>query len=49
MGTISRGDRSALWQKAQPYQDLIDKLFYRIAGLSDAESKELESRLAAML
>ncbi len=48
-GTISRSDRSALSETAQPYQNLIDTLFYRMAGLSDAETAGLESRLAQML
>jgi type I restriction-modification system DNA methylase subunit len=48
-GEISRADRSALDPRAQPYQDLIDRLFYLMAGLSDTEIVGLESRLAAML
>jgi len=46
---ISRRDRSALDSKAQPYQDLIDALFYRMAGLNNAEVAGLEARLARML
>ena len=48
-GEIARTERSALDNKAQPYQDLIDQLFYRMAGLSDEEVAGLESRLARML
>ncbi len=48
-GVISRSDRSALSEKAQPYQDLIDCLFYRMAGLTNAEAGGLESRLSEML
>jgi len=35
--------------KAQPYQDLIDRLFYKLAGLSDEEAMGLEQRLSTML
>jgi hypothetical protein len=48
-GDISRADRSALAPDARPYQDLIDKLFFRMAGLSDTEEKGLEDRLSRML
>lgn len=48
-GVISRAARAALHPDAQPYQDLIDKLFYALAGLTDAESVALEERLARML
>ena len=48
-GPISRSDRSALDPKAQPYQDFIDQLLYRLAGLTPAESQALETRLATML
>lgn len=48
-GVISRRDRSALDPKGQKYQDLIDKLFYRIAGMTDAEASGMESRLAKMI
>ncbi len=34
---------------AQPYQDFIDRLFYRMAGLTEDESAGLEERLARML
>ena len=48
-GDIARSDRSALDPKAQPYQDLLDRMLYRMAGLSDEEAAGLESRLATML
>jgi hypothetical protein len=34
---------------AQPYQDLIDRLLYRLAGLSEAAAAALEKRLEKML
>jgi len=48
-GEIARADRSTLHPSAQPYQDLIDQLLYRMAGLSDAEINGLEERYAKML
>jgi hypothetical protein len=48
-GEISRAERSALSSEAQPYQDLIDRLFYVMAGLTDDEAKSLEERLSKML
>lgn len=48
-GKIARAERSRLAEEAQPYQDLIDRLFYAMAGLTDAEAAALESRLASML
>ena len=48
-GEIARSDRSALCPEAQPYQDLIDRLFYAMAGLTDQEARGLEDRLARML
>ncbi len=48
-GEISRASRSALAVAAQPYQDLIDKLFFAMAGLTNAEAAALEERLATML
>ena len=35
--------------EAQPYLDLIDRLFYAMAGLTEAEARGLESRLRKML
>jgi hypothetical protein len=48
-GAIARSERSALAPEAQPYQDLIDRILYRMAGLTDAEAAGLEKRLATML
>ncbi len=48
-GDIARSDRSALDPKAQPYQDLIDRMLYRMAGLTEEEAAGLEERLARML
>jgi hypothetical protein len=48
-GPIARSERSALAPAAQPCQDFIDQLLYRLAGLSPHESAALESRLAQML
>ena len=46
---IGRTGSSALAPEAQPYQDLIDRILYRMAGLTDAEVKGLEKRLEGML
>jgi hypothetical protein len=48
-GRIARAERSALDPEAQPYQDLIDLILYRMAGLTDAEATGLDRRLATML
>ncbi len=48
-GEISRSARSSLASEAQIYQDLIDKLFYKMAGLTDTEAEGLEERLSQML
>lgn len=48
-GKITRTARSALAPAAQPYQDLIDRLLYGLAGLTAAEATGLEKRLATML
>ncbi len=48
-GDIARTERSALDAEAQPYQDLIDRIFYRMAGLTDVEAQGLENRLREML
>jgi hypothetical protein len=42
-------ERSKLAEAAQPFQDLIDWLLHKMAGLSDAEAAGLEERLAHML
>ncbi len=48
-GEITRTERSALAPEAQPFQDLIDRILYRMAGLTDAEAEGLEKRLEGML
>jgi len=48
-GEISRAARSTLAPAAKPYQDLIDRIFYALAGLSASEAAGLEERLAQML
>jgi hypothetical protein len=48
-GEIARTDRSALALDAQPYQDLIDRIIYRMAGLTNVEAQGLENRLREML
>lgn len=48
-GEIARTERSALAPAAQPFQDLIDRLLYAMAGLTSAEITGLEDRLATML
>ena len=48
-GEIARSDRSSLAAAAQPLQDLLDRIFFRMAGLTDEEATGLEERLAKML
>lgn len=48
-GDIARNERSHLDPRARPYQDLIDRILYALAGISEEESKALEQRLAKML
>jgi hypothetical protein len=48
-GEIARAERSALASKAQPLQDLLDHMIYRMAGLADDDIAGLEERLARML
>ncbi len=48
-GEIRRVERSALDPSAQPFQDFIDRLLYRMAGIADNEAKELEGRLEKMM
>jgi hypothetical protein len=48
-GTITRAQRSSLATNAQPYQDLIDRILYELAGLAANEVRELEERYANML
>lgn len=46
---VTRHQRSQLASEAQPYQDLIDLLLYKMAGLAEVECKALEQRLDRML
>jgi Eco57I restriction-modification methylase len=46
---LARADRSSLDPIAQPMQDLLDHIMFRLAGLTDAEAEGLEQRLAKML
>ena len=48
-GEIARSDRSSLAPEAQPLQDLLDHIFFRMAGLTDHEAAGLEDRLSRML
>jgi hypothetical protein len=48
-GTIARAERSALSPEAQPFQDLLDKILFRLAGLTEVEIERLERRLGKML
>lgn len=48
-GEIARADRSALDPKAQPFQDLLDRMLFRMTGLSESEATALENRLETML
>jgi len=48
-GDISRAERSRLSAAAQPYQDLIDKILFAMAGLTEPEANALEKRLKFML
>lgn len=48
-GPITRAQRSELSADAQPLQALIDRILYTMAGLTDAEARGLEERLARML
>ena len=44
-----RSARNHLVPPAQPYQDLIDRILYHLAGLTEGEWRGLEERLAGML
>ena len=48
-GPMKRRDRSKLSPTGQPFQDFIDRLLFRMAGLSDAETVGVERRLASWL
>jgi hypothetical protein len=47
-GEMSRSDRSALSAGAQPYQDFLDAVFFRLAGLTPAEEAALRQRYEEM-
>lgn len=48
-GDVPRLERSRLCPEAQFLQDLIDKVFFRMAGLTAEEAAGLEARLGKML
>jgi hypothetical protein len=48
-GQIARTERSSLDPASQPFQDLIDRLLYDMAGLQASEVKALDLRLGLML
>ncbi|HRQ73790.1 MAG TPA: hypothetical protein PLU35_12250 [Phycisphaerales bacterium] len=48
-GDIPRTDRSRLSPEAQPHQNLIDRILFTTAGLTDAEAAALTDRLERML
>ena len=48
-GGIRRVERSALDPAAQPFQTFIDRMLYRMAGITDNEAIDLEGRLRRMM
>jgi hypothetical protein len=48
-GEITRTARSALAEEAQPWQDVLNEVFYAMAGIDTAERQGLATRLQAML
>ena len=48
-GAISRHDRAHLSADAQPYQDAIDLILFKMAGLSERDIVGIEDRLTRML
>jgi hypothetical protein len=48
-GAISRAERSALAREAHPCQERIDRIRYRITGLTGAEAQGLEKQLEGVL
>jgi hypothetical protein len=48
-GEIARSERSELCDGAKPYQEFIDSVLFRMAGLNERESKGLQTRLSTML
>ena len=47
-GPISRVERAKLDPKAQPFQDLIDDILFRVAGFSEGDVEGLTRRLNEM-
>ena len=47
-GEMTRADRSALSVSAQPYQDFLHRLFFGLAGFTDAEVAALRVRYEQM-
>lgn len=48
-GDIGKRERSRLCEESQPYQDAVDQILFRMAGLEAVEIKALENRLAKMI
>jgi hypothetical protein len=48
-GEISRRERSALAEEAQPYQNFIDSVLFAMSGITESEAAGLDERLAAMM
>lgn len=48
-GEIRRVERSALHPSARPFQEFIDRLLYRMAGIAEDEARNLEIRLENMM
>ena len=48
-GDISRSERSALSDQAQPIQDATDEILFRAAGFTPGEWQGIEQRLSSML
>jgi hypothetical protein len=47
-GPVSRADRARLATTAQPYQDLMDGIFFRLVGFAERETASLSERLEEM-
>jgi hypothetical protein len=48
-GPITRRERANLSVSAQPFQDLVDRILFAAAGITDREGASLTQRLAQML
>jgi type I restriction-modification system DNA methylase subunit len=48
-GEIGRRERSAVAEEAQPYQNFIDSILFTMAGITEAEARGLDDRLAGMM